>query len=605
MHSLTFGAINLIGTAAELSASGYNFQALSDDTSWGNPVSIEEKVISWLQDGALLSLAGYDNRDDMVVRIKVVGTDSNKLALGERALMLETGKPNTLTWTPPDGAGAPCVFDVVMSSLSHSMDDLGELRQPLRERIYTLRLKCLPFARSQAQVSVTVPAPTGTQAITLIDNCSSATNWTKTIQVGAGAPATTAAAVTGGTAIIGQTSFLSQTESTRLSLTRSSLSASMTTTPYLRVDMSTYGTGMNWASGTRDVSFKLNGLAAPIASQTGSIYWFDASALAITTLTTFEVSGYVIGAGSTGNFTITVADLSRSNVLGDQGTGRQLLRTIPVAGSARTQGDLAIADTTNALGSVLVYTYPQAAGVASPNLRAWYASGAGAITADATTVYGSTMAIGGFTPYFDIPASAIQPGGHIVLARLKRPTTGTSTIQVTVSGRQGSSFVGPSTVGQTIAVPLVANTWKIATVGTLNLPFVQVGSSGKVRISIEEPAAAGVVLDEAWLFNIETGRLTWVECGTAAPSAGGSSNRLWLDAATLANPTPDAFVGFASDRSDSYFPGRVDGLPGTAYSLPSHNFVPTVTNVFTVTTNSTASSITLSHYPRWHTHVAA
>lgn len=599
---LTFGALNLIGASTDIANYGYSFEALGDDTDWGNPVPVDDKVISWLQDGAIIARKNYDNRE-ILVRVRIRATTSAGLAAGESALMLETGKPNLLTWTPPDAASPPCVFSVVMSNLELVFDDLNEDR---RIRVYGLRIQAEPFVRSSTLATVTKPGPTGTQTITSIDACTSATNWNQTIQVGTGSPVTTAAAVDGGTAITAQTtSFLSTTQSTRVTLTRSSLSAAMSTTPYLRVDLtpSPIFSAATWANGTVDLSFKLNGLAAPVASQTGPIYWFDASALSITTLTTFEATGYVIGTGAGGSFKFDVADLSRSNVLGDQGTGRQLTRSLPVVGSARTQGNLAIADAANALGTTLVYTYPQAAGVATPSLRQYYTTGAGAITADATTVYATTMDIS--TPsvgVFEIPAVSIQPGGYLLVARLKHASAGARTASWQINGKQGSTILTAGAVSGTVPFTSTAGGWVMVTLATVSLPTVKVGPSGKVYVQIA--TSTGVLLDEAWLFNMDTGNLTWVECGTAAPSAGGSANRLWLDAPNVSSPAPAAYVGFASDRSDAYHAGGLAAASNCAplNSFAVHEFVPPAMNVFTVTTNSTASSVTLTHYPRYQTH---
>lgn len=597
-YGFNFGSLNLFGTDADITNLGYKFTVqASDDADFGNPVPIEQAVISWLQDGAIVALQGYDNRE-MYLRVSVDANDGVGLAQGEQALMLETGKTNTLTYKPADSAAAPTVFDVVMSYLELVTDGSYEKSQT---RTYGLRIKALPTTRSATLATVTKAAPSGTQTITSIDTCSSTTNWTQTVQVGAGSPATTAAISSGGgTAVAAQAFTLSATAVTRLAINRTSLSASMTSTPYLRVDLSTMLNSANWASGTIDVAFKLNGTAAPVAIQVGTIYWFDASALSITTLTTFEAAGVVIGAGSGGNFQVFVNDLSRSNVLGDQGTGKALTRTLPVAGSARTQGNLAIADASNSLGTVLVYTYPSAPGIIPPPMRPYLTGGT--TTADATAVSGSntTMDFPGLT--FDIPVTALQPGGHIIVARVKHASAGARTLNWDASTKQGSTFTSTLDQSGQTAFTSFAGVWQLVTAAPLVLPSVKLGTSGKV--SIELTGSTGLLLDDAWVMNIETGHITIVECGTASPSVGGSANRLWLDAPSVATPSPGVYLGFASDRSDSFFAGQtLSNNKGYMSSLGNHEFVPPAMNVFTVTTNSTASSVSLSHYPRYMTHV--
>lgn len=594
--ALKFGPLNLLGTSADLTANGYMYSALADETRFGNPVPIEQKVISWLQDGSLVSKTGDDNRDDMTVRIRITGTSSNKLALAEQALMLQTGIQNTLTWTPPDGLGQPCVFDVVMSNLEHSMDDMGEVRRT--QRVYTLRLQCAPFVRSQSPVTVTVPAPSGVQALTTVDACTSFTNWAGTAPNGTG---TVSTGVSGATAVFvtnTNNAAISYNSQWALRLARTSLSAAITTTPYIRVDLSLALTNV-FRFGNQAPVFVLTGnsgtATVPIAIASSNIYWLDTTGLGLgTTLTGIQVtfSGLYAG-GATSVATLSIADISRSNVIGEPATNRQLARVIPVAGSARTQGSLNLADTTNALGSALVYTCPLFGGMAQPNMRQFLTTGPAPVV-DGTTVSGATTSLSGTTHVFTIPVTAIQPGAHGMYVRVKHASSGTYNVDWIASTRMGSTNL--SSVSGSTAVTVAAGVYQIFEVAELDLPSRLSGSAGSVRISMD--SASALTLDEAWLFNKDTGNLTWVECGTAAPAAGGTSNRLWMDAATVDVPQPTVWTGFASDRSDQVF-------PTTMLSNDVHNIAPTAINVFTVTTNSTAASLSLTHYARWHTHVAA
>jgi hypothetical protein len=107
-----------------------------------------------------------------------------------------------------------------------------------------------------------------------------------------------------------------------------------------------------------------------------------------------------------------------------------------------------------------------------------------------------------------------------------------------------------------------------------------------------------VVIDEAWLFNIEGGNLTQVAAGSGTPAAGGPSNRVWLDAPYVDVPNPAVYLGTEEDRSDSFHAGpEMD-------SIAVHRFVPPLMFVHSVTTKSVASVIELNHHPRFHTHVA-
>lgn len=588
LQALTFGAINLIGTKAELTANGFNFECLADGTEWGNPVPIEQKIISWLQDGALLSLSGYDNRDDMTIRIRITGSDSNKLALGEQALMLETGKPNALTWTPPDGAGAPCVFDVVMSSLSHSMDDLGELRSP-RQRIYTLRLKCLPFARSSDLITATYPAPAGAQVITSVDACTSFTGWAGSAP-GAGSMST---GVSGGVAVFVRGNAYPWPGAQTLTLARTGLSASITTTPYIRVETSITRAGIGSIS---PPVFTVNGVAVPVASQSGSFYWLDTTGLGLgATMVSLSVAQTFEPGDNGPNVTLTVADVSRSNVLGTVATGRQLVRTVEVAGSARTQASLSLADAATGLGDVLIFTSPASPDVPQPNLRQYLVPGpTQSVAAANVSGFSSDLA----TPHtFAIPMAGIEPGAYAVIGRMA--AAGAATLNWITSALVSGQLVASGVTNQQgswSGTPAAA--YSFHQIATLMLPFVTVGTAGQFLLSVT--ATGPVILDDFWLLNLTTGQVTMVKCGTGPAAAGTVFNRLWVDTPSAASPTLGVFAGTQADRSDQIQLGG-----SKLISLGNHEFAPPAQNIMTVTTGSTAAALTVSHRRRFHTHVVA
>lgn len=592
---LTFGAVNLIGTDAELAANGYRFEALGDNATWGNPLPIDQKVISWLQDGAIIARTGYDNRE-MFIRVQVVGEDSNKLAVAEGLLVTEVGKANLLTWTPPDGDGEPCVFSVVMSTLEFDFNDIDEVREQ-RVRTYGLKIVAEPFVRAVDVITVSSPAPTVTQAITVVDDCTATTGWAWQSQPAGGSQSTGTPTVVGGTYIGKGFSDVSTAVATRIALVRTGLSQSLTGTPYIRVDVAP-ASQFVWTSralGTTGPTFKLNGLDVSIAAQEGYVYWLDASSVSVTTLTSVAITIQVIGNQTTNSVTLNVADISRSNVLGTQATNRQLSRTLSIAGSARTQGSLSLADASDALGDVLVYTTPTVPGLATPNLRQFLVL-SGTETPDASTVSGFNSEMN-IAHRFDIPAENLQAGGHVFMARITG-LTATETFVARTYSRQGSSDLLPYQPSQSVTADFTSGEYKILQFGIFNLPTHQMGSDGIVRMQIDAVSDDWLV-DEAWLFNIETGRLTWVEAGAGTPAAGGPSNRLWLDAPTLANPSPGVYLGTEADRSDSFHAGA------ELVKFEDHQFAAGSMNVTTVTTESTTADLEFSHAPRFFTHVAA
>lgn len=342
-----------------------------------------------------------------------------------------------------------------------------------------------------------------------------------------------------------------------------------------------------WLTGSGTVAFKINGAAAPVLAQAGGVYWLDASAFSTLNTVRADLNA------PTGEAAFYVGKISLVDSMAPSLTGRQNVRQIAVAGSARSQASLSLADPASALGSVLVYTSTDL-NAHQPNLRQFLQSGP-TVAPDSTVVSGATSDLS-TVHTFDLPAAGVPAGGYLLLARLKHASAGARVVSYTANSRVGTTNDSPGQSG-TRSITLAAGVWTVATVALLNLPTTQVGSSGKVRLTLSGPA--GLLLDEAWLFNVDTGRLTWVECGTAAPSAGGSSNRLWLDTASITDPKPSIWRGNATDRSDAMQAG-----PNTS-AWGVHEFVPPAINVFTVTSNSTAAALTLEHYPRWHTHAAA
>jgi hypothetical protein len=201
------------------------------------------------------------------------------------------------------------------------------------------------------------------------------------------------------------------------------------------------------------------------------------------------------------------------------------------------------------------------------------------VTADSATVSGSTSDLS-TQHWFDLPANGVLQAGYLLLARVKHASAGTYTITWSARSRMGGADVGEVQSG-TRSVTLTAATYSIVTVGLLNLPTTRLGTSGSVRIGLSGPA--GLILDDAWLLDLDHGRLTWVECGT--------SRRLWLDTASVTDPVPSMWRGTAVDRSDALHAGS------DASSWGVHELVPPMINVFTVTTGSTAAVLSLSYYP--------
>lgn len=587
-HSLVFGALDLLGVDH---SAGWWIEAAGDDAEFGNPTPVERAIKSFLQDGAIAVVESYDNRE-MSLKLTVKATSSANLAAAEAALIAEIGKRNTLTWTPPDStgdfAGTPCVFDIVTSTLAFDLNDVGEL--DLR-RVYTLTLKALPFVRSNTLTTYASAAPPsgGAPTNTLVDDGTSTTNWAGVSSDGG----STTLSTSGGVITLFK-GFGAGTATRSITLTRSSLATSMTGTGFVRIKMVTQLT-QGGDPKSLAVTVKINGTTVAEVGRDGDYRWYAHPG---GTLSTIDITAAGKFPSAAGSVVIRVDEVYRTSVatLSTLTGQRQQFLSLPVGGTVRTQGNLEIADATpTALGTVLVYTTPIDSPAVQPPLRRWRTAGS-AETSDATLVSGKYSDLNTLHT-FDVPASSVPAGGYLLLARIRNPAgTGYGLAWA------GKSLMGTTTLdtapphGVTGGNLPVANQWGVVNVGYMTLPTFGLGTSGMVRIELQT-TTIGLLLDEAWLFNMDQGQLTWLEAGTAAPTTGGPANRVFIDAASVSNPMPSVWLGTAADRSDAYGAGVV------AQSIGEHEFTPPLTNVFVATTNAVSTAVSLSHYPRHHSHV--
>lgn len=573
--ALTLGGVDLMGTDH---TPGWWIEAQGVDLDLGNPQPIERTILSFLLDGSIVTKDSDDNRE-MTIRLVVEATNSVNLAAAEAALIAETSRANALTWTPPDNtgdfAGTPCVFDVVTSTPSFQFSDMGEL---FLKRVYNLTIKALPFARSAAQTTFSNAAPPGTTPVVVsIDTCTATTGWARSGSTGTVSGPT----VLSGTIIASwANSTTAANPSATLTLTRTGLSVNMTSGGYVRVDYASSGDGR---TGAQIDSFLLNGGAVTPAARNGDVVWlpFTGTLNSVAVSTKAAVTRY-------GKLGLTVRDVSSSDIPQDSTGARQRGFSVPVGGSVRTQGSFAIVDAVaSALGSVLLYTTSDQ-NSAQPPLRAWRSTTVGD-TSDTSLVSGFFSDLG-TNHIFRVPIDGVSPGGYLLLARVKHATAATYTLnwQARTTNDTGGTILDTGQAGSA-AVALQAATWTVATVGRMVLPTTRAGSTCFVRIDLS--SSSGVQLDEAWLFNLDTGQLTWVEV------PGPNTNRMFIDAPSLDSPVPVLTIGANTDRSDAFHPGTA------VKSFGQHRLNPPSTNGFLVTSGSVAAALSLSYYSRWHTHV--
>jgi hypothetical protein len=590
-------APSLVLGAFSLTQQDGSTRVLAEGTSRGTPVPLNVAIKTWLQDGAIVVTQGYDNRE-VSVRVRIFGTDWTVIAAKEALLFAELGKPNTLTWIPTSGPAA--VFNVVTSSMDpDDSDDEGE-GQAVPWSTYILKLTCQAFTRSAAETVTSALAATGVTT-TLVNDGSATTGWTGAVNGSAATPSIVSGAVrvTNGVAVQG---------SVAVSAT---LTAAITTSSlkYLVVDWkpeSNAGSPTVSASADGTGLAKLAETASPTTGYTRT--WFGpvaASSIAATTITSNSNIQTTLGIGNPPAIrSLYVDNINVTDVKPSVGSGRQLLRRIVVGGSAPSPGAVAIEHASSSLGDVLAYFYPDTVGTQgySPPLRQYLASAAG--TVDSTLVSGARNNLSGGAMIFRVPPNRLPAGSYLMIARIGG-TGGGGAWGANLSWNFLSA-VGGTQVGPTMAFTktiVLTSAYTMFPLCRIVLPTSDMdpSSPGYVQMSISATLTGTTTaanLDEVWLFNTSIGQLTQLSCGSAAPSSGGSANRVWMEPATVLVPRPTIRIGFASDRSDSFFP---DSLA----SWQHPRFTPSATNVLSVTTNAQDASVTLRNWNTWHTNPAS
>jgi hypothetical protein len=591
---LTWGATSLLPTATEEAAfrngtQAYLIEATADGTTWGNPEAVIAQVRSHLQDGSLAAVTSYNNREG-VVQLRVKSRTYAGLDAGGQALSNEQRVPgySTLTWTPNVALAVPTVFDVVYSTLAWQFDDVAEATVGSRpmHRTFAATFELLPFGRDAVATTVqattpvvTPPTPT---TVSVADG-STTTGWTANGTLSSSGGRVTSS---GAPVVVGLTY---------------STAFDVTSTRYVWFDWVT----ANFAPGTRTA--RINGTTvspiiespSPTAGLTRT-YLEVPSALG-NTVTSFSFSVAVVSGG--GAQALSIDQLSRTNTLPVQGTNRQQSRSLTVGGSARARAALVIAaDATKTLGDLtMLYTRTATTGL-QPPLRANRISSA-TITSDTTTISGGYNSLGGTAMVFNIPANKFQEAAHDLVLRLRATTAGTYTITWTAALASSTNAditeTTQSISGTTSVTFPAANTWQTNEVGLLQLPTVPVASDSTHMIRLTLLASSAVVqIDEAWLFDLDNGVLSWVNTT--------GLTRLEVRTADLTNPEPSYWGGTVDGgaatglvRADWRTGPLLTSTASSGGSFAQHYFEPGTIDVFTVTSGTEGSSATATYYRAW------
>lgn len=602
----------------ELTAYPYGFGWGAD---LGSPEIVRAEIESRLFDGELISSTRASNRE-LSWPITVEGASMAELAANEATLVLEVDKLRVeMAYDPGDGLGATTVFDAFRGSLVLERDDAQELALIRR---YTLTQPALPFGRSKGLRTSGIVSVPPTSAWATVAAMDTTTGWVSS--AGAGAISADAAVKAEGTASVKILGDLVKTVSVAgrdlgvyENVDTHTLAAAYTVPAgggqlsLLVRHSSVVGQGYAGEVGLRQVEL-LSATGQTIATLAPSIVEY----LGVATAAAAGFFRYLVPveAGTViAGIRLTSTQVKRTVTAGtpavwydaiafaaSASTSRQAVATVPLAGSVRAPGSVAVASPgATALGDVLVLTTDasqQPPGFLPACRAAGYQS-AGTNTATAGLINATTAALG--TAYtglaVDVPLATLTPGTFEVWLRC------TNTAATTFAA-QAQLVIGGTAVGQITATEgdsyaiSAAHRWVSA--GNIQLPPQLVPApdwTGMVRIQLKVTAGAAAV-DEVVIAPV-TGAVTILSVGTGAGAAAGDSTRVWIDAPSAEQPNGGWWRGISEDRANarSAIPDHV--------SLGRHVFAPPRVRVYVATPGVEGATSQIAYYPTFHTSAAS
>lgn len=275
------------------------------------------------------------------------------------------------------------------------------------------------------------------------------------------------------------------------------------------------------------------------------------------------------------------------------GTARQKSYSFSVAGSARSEAAVHVSGGVGGLGQILLYTRPGANGMIP--LRQ-YRSGVGSVTVDSARVSGSydVDLEDLFTAV--VPKEEVPDGTYVVAALLRGSGDGDSSVEVQTYTAVGGDNVRASDSWSADVIGLTT-AYQLYLLGPrFQIPGAVVGDESNATVGVvigDENLGLTVRLDEAWLIEVGSGALTWLD-GKVTLFGSPPAAHLWVDPPSVDRPYKRVMRGAASDQSDA-FGAEVD-------SWGAHVLEPGVNTATLVTVDDTTSVLSLTYPPSWHTH---
>lgn len=568
--------LDLLGSN-EIDGVGFDLEALSDGTDWGNPESVRRTLRSAIANGSVSVTDSYDNRT-IPIRVQVTAGDGVALAAGERALMLATGKRADLTWTSPADLAEPAVFSVVNSDLKFEFND----ERDHLERVYTLTLEAEPFTYSAGSVILPAIAMPATSTPTTIDNCSALTGWT--------AEGATLSVVGGSQIQVAATSSV-------VRVTRTGV-VDFTGKPYLAV-VATMAVGRT--IGTVEVqSTAGTWTTVPLIRVERGALIYDTSA--IPDITVEAVRFTLAATGNTDPGVWATFDTLRNQSTFKAVAAREQVRTLQVPGSAPTPSTLLITSPTDGLGTTMVYTgpdYDPALGWRSTVARTNFAN---------TVSGGFDQIASGSSRTYQLPAADLPPGDYSLWGFLQLGGAGRSgvvTLSAQMADAAGNVFQNTVIASRAVVTagdgsPVSEAGFYLWNLGIATLPPADLPAGSPVKVSIvlawtdnNPSGAVPLAVDELLAYNRSLGDLTIVEAG-AYP-------QVWVDAPTLDRDNPAVFLGNTHTAEKSL--ARPASLSSELRAWSgSHVTAPPITHLHVLTAGTEDTTVSGTLRPAWHTH---
>lgn len=591
------------------------FMVLQDSANPGDAETVSAILASMIADGDIELTQRRGNRT-YELPVAVEGGDRATIATAQANLTLAAEQPmGTLAFDPGDGSDIT-VFETFEGkvSLSAGTDDTGATNGLQR---YTVTIPCRPFVRPGDPVAISAPpVPGGTPPTDqVIDSGNSKTNYTAT-----GIPDTTNRADLGGAdPFLGGTVYAVSTRvgSTPVNpwntLTRAIPVSVDATRPFLLIQgkvryrhdvTGNYGyagtitiTATNSTTSTSPLKLinlshnTTTGAFTALLQQTDVV---DSLTIRLQTPSSFRVARYSMW---TAIDSITRTAGAISGVF----TGKVQSRQVQIYGSQRTELSLAVLglDTAGsspmALGNqTLIHTASAGSDGRSKFLGCRVASGVTG-SADANAVTGASTTLGTTSAplAFPMPASSLMPGEYDLFARIKG-TAGARTISyaATLDGVGVLDSSDPVT-GWYAAPVTVGTTYKIFPLGSLMLPPGGVEDDA-ATLTVKIASNTATDLDELWIAHRESGQITLLDTSDTGISA------VRIDAATIDNPQPSAWVGVATPGGT----GQMMSAGARIQAFDQHMADPGLLQISTVTPDCSSSRVSTSYFPRYAHDVA-